>query len=172
MAPASTYLSITLVPIELVMENPGQNYVMSGKHKDRDPARSTKSTGSRKPARYWCVACDRPRSPTYHLRHPSDKPPPPQGVCRRCIKEEQSKEHPPPPPAIVIYEVHHYYHHACACTNEQPFASPPVELPQYPAYPQCAELPAEEKNSLSLHQLFEPAPPPVKFGVKPSYWKR
>lgn len=144
---------------------------MSGKHEDRDPARSTRSTGIPKLAAYRCITCGRPRSSTYHLRHPPEKSPPPQGVCRRCLKKEQSKENPPP--AIIIYEVHHY-HHACACANGQPFASPPVELPRYPAYPQCAELPAEEKkgSSLSPYQLFEPAPPPVKFGVKPSYWSR
>src|ERR1700726_136620 len=118
---------------------------MSGKQEDREPVRSTRSKGSVKPARYRCIACDRPRSSTYHLRHPPEEPPPPQGVCRRCIEEEQPKEHLPPPPAITIHEVHHY-HHACACINEQPCASTPVELPLSPADPECAELPAEEKK--------------------------
>ena len=143
----------------------------SGKLEDRDSARSTRSTDSTKPARYRCIACDRPRSSSYHRRHPPGEPPPPQGICRRCIEKEQQQEHLPPPPVITIYEIHHY-HHACACKHEKPCASAPVELPLSPAYPGCAELSAEERKdrSISPHQLLEQvAPPLVKLWAKPSY---
>jgi hypothetical protein len=144
--------------------------LMSQKHKYQDLARSTRSTGSVKPARFWCIACDRPRSFTYHLRHPPKKPCPPPGVCRKCIKREQLKEHPYLPLAIMFYKVHHYYY-TCAYINEQPCASTPVELPLRPAYPEYAELLAEEckDRPLSSHQLLERAPSPVKFEIKPFY---
>lgn len=145
---------------------------MLRKQEDREPARSTRSTGGTKPARYRCIACDRARSSTYHLRHPSEEPPPPQGVCRRCIKKEQLKEHLPPPPTITLYEIHHY-HHACTCKNKQPCASTPVELPQCLPYHGCAELPAEDRKgkSLSPHQQ-ERVPPLVKYWMKPGYGGR
>ena len=142
---------------------------MQGKKEYREPAGSTRSTRNGKPARYRCITCDRPRSSTYHLRHPPEKPPPPQGICHRCIEKEKQKDHLPPPPAITIYEVHHY-HHACTCKREQSCASTPVELPLSPAHPVCAELPAEDKKgtTLSLYELFERVPP-VKFGTKPNF---
>ena len=164
---------------------------MQGKKEYREPARSTKSTCNRKPARYRCIACDRPRSSTYHLRHPPEEPPPPQGICRRCIDKEKQKEHLPPPPAITIYEIHYY--HACTCKREQRYASTHVELPPPLAHPRCAELtardreagslplslvhlvyaelPAEDRKggSLPLYHLFERAPPQVKFETKPNF---
>jgi hypothetical protein len=129
---------------------------------------STRSTNGPKPARHICYVCQRPRSSTYHSRHPPREPPPPQGVCRRCVREEKLEEHRQPPPAITIFEIHHY-HHDCACKQEQPHASLPVKLPPPPAYLGCAELPAEDLRdrkgrSLSLDRL-ERAPPPV--GIKP-----
>jgi hypothetical protein len=169
---------------------------MQGKKEYREPARSTKSTCNRKPARYRCIACGRPRSSTYHLRHPPEEPPPPQGICHRCVDKENQKEHltppPPPPLAITIYEIH-YYHQACTCKREQHCASTHVELPLSPAHPRCAELSAEDRKggslplsaarpgyaelpaedrkggSLPLYQLFERVPPPVKFGTKPNF---
>jgi hypothetical protein len=148
---------------------------MLGKKEYREPAGSTRTRSTRngKPARYRCIACDRSRSSTYHLRHPPEEPPPPQGICRRCIEKEKQKEHLPPPPAITIYEIHHY-HHACTCECEHPCASTPVELPLSPAYPRCAELAAEgiKGESHSLHQPFEQVPPPVKFEMKPSFQSR
>ncbi len=141
---------------------------MSEMKEYRESARSTRSMRKGKPARYRCIACDRPRSSTYHLRHPPGEPPPPQGICRRCIEKEKQKEHLHPPLAITIYEVHHYH---CTCKREQPCASTSVELPLSLAYPGCAELPAEDKKcgSLSPYQLFERVPPPVKFGMKPNF---
>ena len=140
---------------------------MQGKKEYRELARSTRSTCNGKLVRYRCIACGRPRSSTYHLRHPPEKPPPPQGICRRCIDKEKQKEHLPPPPAITIYEIH-YYHHACTCKREQHCASTHVELPLSPAHPVYAELPAEDRKggSLHLYQLFERVPPPVKFETK------
>ncbi|KAH6667761.1 hypothetical protein B0J14DRAFT_567132 [Halenospora varia] len=136
----------------------------------REAAGGTRSTSSTKPSRYRCIACGRSRSSTYHSRHPPEEPPPPQGICRRCIDKEEQEEHFPPPPEITIYEFH-YYHHTCTCQHGQPFASTAVELPLSPAYPACAELPAEDfkDRSLSPHQLIERVPPPVAFWRKPSY---
>ena len=144
-----------------------------GTHGDRSSAQSTRSesTGS---VRYRCISCHRPRSSTYHSRHPPEEPPPPPGVCRRCIRKE---EHPTVSPA-TLYEVHHY-HHTCGCRNEQPtpstpvstHVSTPVEPPPYTADIRCAELPVEERRreSPSMDQHAEETPPPVKFWLKPSY---
>lgn len=150
---------------------------MSRKQECRGLARSAESANDPKPARYICYACQRPRSFTYHSRHPPGEPPPPQGVCRRCAGEEKPEEHLQPPPAITIYEIHHY-HHDCTCKHEQPCvsASTPVELPLQPAYPRCAELPAEDlrdrkDGSLSPHQLGR-VPPVVNFWSKPRAWSR
>jgi hypothetical protein len=169
---------------------------MQGKKEYREPARSTRSTCNGKPARYRCIACDRPRSSTYHLRHPPEEPPPPQGICRRCIDKEKQKEHLPPPLAITIYEIHYY--HACTCKREQRCASTHVELPPPPAHPGCAELTAGDREAgslplspahpvyaelpaegrkggslplyhLPLYHLFERVPPPVKFETKPNF---
>jgi hypothetical protein len=135
----------------------------------RNPAQSRISTGR---TRYWCIACDRPRSSTYHSRHPLDEPPPPRSVCRRCIKEG-FEEHHCPPATVKIYEVHHY-HHACGCPTEQPHAGASVEPPPYPESPVAAdlpELPADESRGRphAMGQLSEMAPPPVKFWMKPQY---
>ena len=129
---------------------------------------STRSTSDPKPARYICYVCQRPRSSAFHSRHPPREPPPPQGVCRRCIGEEKLEEHHHPPPAITIFEIHHY-HYDYAYEQEQPRARTLVKLPLPPAYPGCAELPAEDLRdrkgrSLSPDQ-WERAPPPV--GIKP-----
>jgi hypothetical protein len=144
---------------------------MSGKQEGREPARRYKSTSGEEQTRYRCLACDRPRSSTYHSRYPPSKPPPPPGICRRCTKMGKQREHHPPPPAITIYEIHHHHHHACTCSREQPPVRKPLELPLRPAYPRCVELPAEDKKGrfLSQHQLFEPMPPPMKLWTKPSF---
>jgi hypothetical protein len=138
-----------------------------GKHEGRGSARRTSSTGSMQPARYRCAECGRPRSSTYHSKHPPEEPPPPQGVCRRCIRKEQQKVLPP---ATTVYEFHHY-HHACACKQEQACPRIPVEPLLCPAYVERAELPAEEKKDRPVSlQLFEEAPPPVRWETKPCYW--
>lgn len=129
---------------------------------------STMSTRSLKPARYTCYVCQRPRSSTYHSRHPARGPPPPQGICRRCVREEEFEEHMHSPP-ITIFEIHHY-HHDCACTQEQTRASTLVkQSPPPPAYLGCAELPAEDLRGRNnrLHRLdaLERVAPPI--GPKP-----
>jgi hypothetical protein len=138
----------------------------------RNPAQSHRSAGR---TRYWCIACSRPRSSTYHSRHPPDEPPPPPGVCRRCVKEEL-REHHCPPATVKIYEVHHY-HHTCGCLTEQPHAGTPVEPPPYPEshiaaeLPELPELAADESRGRPpcMGQLSEMAPPPVKYWMKPVY---
>jgi hypothetical protein len=116
---------------------------MSQKHKYQDLARSTRSIGNAKPARFWCIACDRPRSFTYYLRHPPKKPYPSPSVCYKCIKRKQSKEHSYSSLVIMFYKVHHY-HYAYVYINEQPHVSTPVELPLRLAYPEYTELLAKE----------------------------
>jgi hypothetical protein len=150
--------------VRLVCRLSTSTFAMRGTREDHNSAQSTKSSRTRL-VRYWCMWCHRPRSSTYHSRHPPAEPPPPQGVCRRCRKEE----HPAAPP-ITLYEVHHYHHH-CGCRDEQPSLSTPVDPPPYPADSGYAELPAEEngRRSRSMHQLAENAPPPIKFWMKPSY---
>ena len=130
------------------------------------PGESTRSTGR---TRYWCITCGRPRSSTYHSRHPPEDPSPLQGLYRRCIHKEV-KEDPP----LTIYEVYYYYH-ACSCTNEQPSASmsTPVGPLPYTEDPVYAELPAKESRSRSpsTYRLSGGAPPLVKFWMKPGYQK-
>jgi hypothetical protein len=140
-----------------------------GEQEGRDAARGRRSMSNTNPPRYRCIACGRSRSSTYHLRHPPEEPPPPPGVCRRCIDKEQ--EDPPPPyPQITIYEIHHYLHD-CTCQHERPFASTAMKLLVSPAYPACAELPAEDSKDRSLapRQLLKRVPPPVAFWTKPGY---
>jgi hypothetical protein len=165
---------------------------MQGKKEYRERARSTRSTCNRKLARYRYIACDRPRSSIYYLRHPPKEPPPPQGICRRCIDKEKQKEYLPPPLAITIYEIHYYY--TCIYKREQRCASIYIELPPAPAHlryaeltagdreagslplspahPIYTELPAEDRKggSLPLYYLFEQVPPLVKFETKPNFW--
>jgi hypothetical protein len=141
---------------------------LAGEQEGRDAAPGRRSISNTNPPRYRCIACGRSRSSTYHLRHPPEEPPPPPGVCRRCIDKER-KEHPPPYPEIRIYEIHHYLHE-CTCQRERSFAGTAVELPVSPAYPACAELPAEvsKDRSLAPSKLLERIPPPVAFWTKPS----
>lgn len=144
---------------------------LAEKQEGQDVMGRTRSTRNTKPSRYTCIACGRSRSFRYHETHPHEEPSPPQGTCRRCIEKERQKEQLPHSSGIMVYEVHHYYHHACTCRHERSFESPAVELPPSPAYPVCAELPAEDyrDKSLSPHQLLERIPPPVMFWTKPSY---
>jgi hypothetical protein len=116
---------------------------MLQKHEYQDLARSIRSTGSIKPARFWCITCDRPRSFMYHLRYPLKKPCPFLGVYHKCIKRKQLKEHSYSPLAIMFYKVHYYYH-TYVCINKQSHTSTPVELPLRSAYPKYAELLAKK----------------------------
>jgi hypothetical protein len=165
--------------------------LMAGKQRARESTWSIRSLGGAKPARYTCVNCDEPRSPSYHARHPSNKPPPPQGLCRICVEKIRAKS---PPPTVTIYEIHHHHthHYYYTCKQEQhclseswhddhgsrsPGETPShydmsraAELPSSPAS-SCVELPAEDQQRRppAMHQLFEQTPPLVMSRTKPSY---
>ena len=137
---------------------------MSRKREGREQARRTVSMGRANPVTYRCSNCERPRSSTYHARHPSWEPPPTQGVCRRCIGKEPQEQAP------MIFEIHHY-HHACTCQLEQIRESTLGELPSPPVYPGYTELPEDgvrqgNDGPLGSNRLQESRPPPVTFSTK------
>jgi hypothetical protein len=151
--------------------------------------------GSSKPPRYRCFACHRPRSSTYHNRHPPNEPPPRPSICRRCVDEERQIEErqaqPFAQPQITVYEIHHHYacckheqhhdgksievpisHHYESRITELPLSrnseGRPVEFPLSMGYPGRVELSADQQGKLfSLHQVLEQAPPQVMPRTKP-----
>jgi hypothetical protein len=124
--------------------------------------------------RHVCYVCQRPRSSSYHARHPlrpGDTPI--QRVCSRCVKKGYS-ERIAPSPTITVYEVHHY-HHTCSCRHElhSPRSDDVVELPTNVKTPDCVELPSEElrrpNRSFSFsHKFPEDRPPQVRTWTKPN----
>jgi hypothetical protein len=133
-----------------------------------------------KPPRYRCLACGGPRSPSYHLRHPSSEPRPAPGLCRECFEIERMTE-PLPVSTVTIHEHHHYHTYICqhghhcmgrARNSPQEQVVRPVELPTLSACPVIIELSGEEQGGKfsSPSQLLEHPPPLAMPLKKPSFF--
>jgi hypothetical protein len=143
---------------------------MSGR--DRGTGRES-TAGGREISRHFCYICQRPRSSSYHARHPirpGDVPV--SRVCSRCIRKGRSAEFIKQSPVITVYEVHHY-HHMCLCTQRT--SSPTnidfVELPASTVMPQCAELSSEGVRHSDIPYCLsrlQDRPPEVRTWRKPN----
>jgi hypothetical protein len=118
--------------------------------------------------KHICCVCQRPRSSSYHARHPlgiGDSPI--DRVCTRCIRKGRTLEHTAPLTVVVIQEVHHYYH-TCACMDRV-CSKKDSNVIELPADSPRVELPGEDSRRFStsfLDRLVD-RPPVVRTWKKP-----
>ncbi|KAH6670160.1 hypothetical protein B0J14DRAFT_598011 [Halenospora varia] len=113
-----------------------------------------------------CAACQRPRSSSYHERHPlvPGKIPRP-GVCSRCVKEYFLQEPIQSSPTVTSEVHHHHYHvhHYYFCQHDEVES---IATPDEPPSPR-AELPSETFHRHSPTWMEDQSPPPVYQWTKP-----
>jgi hypothetical protein len=125
--------------------------------------------------RHICSLCGKPRSSTYHKRHPiAPGQTPEPGVCSRprCAKAvtEMLLAKSPCP----VYEIHHHhYHHTSSGTEAPSPINIAAELPGESSLADRIELPGDSTyvkrygpGYLSLIQ--DESPPPVNRSNKPT----
>lgn len=133
-----------------------------------DPDSVRHTSERRSEAIHFCSLCGKPRSASYHARHPvrpGEQPVP--GICSRpqCVRAKKNHpSNPSVPPVIkVICEVHHRY---------DPEAPNPSPASPYPMFGLPGDGIQREKIKCAPNPPYpvsEPSPPAVNRASKPTF---